>query len=54
MTLRGEPELIMSCTHDSLKFGGLKFNGIYLTIICMIDKVTACTHIFIIALDHDQ
>ena len=29
-TLRGEPELIMSCTHDSLKIGGL--NGIYLKI----------------------
>ena len=25
-TLRGEPELIMSCTHDSLKFWGAKWN----------------------------
>ena len=25
-TLRGEPELIMSCTHDSLKFLGAKWN----------------------------
>ena len=25
-TLRGEPELIMSCTHDSLKFMGAKWN----------------------------
>ena len=25
-TLRGKPELIMSCTHDSLKFLGAKWN----------------------------
>ena len=29
-TLRGEPELIMSCTHDSLKFWGA---GIYLIVV---------------------
>ena len=43
-TLRGEPELIMSCTHDSLKFLGAKWN--LLNDSCMIDEVTAaaCMH----------
>ena len=51
-TLRGEPELIMSCTHDSLKFLGAKWN--LLNDSCMIDEVTAAACMHNIALYHDQ
>ena len=54
-TLRGEPELIMSCTHDSLKFLGAKWN--LLNDSCMIDEVTAaaCMHNIALYIScHDQ
>ena len=51
-TLRGEPKLIMSCTHDSLKFLGAKWN--LLNDSCMIDEVTAAACMHNIALYYDQ